>query len=287
MDTTVTLEAGPAGDERGALEAIERAFGWFEWVEVACSRFDARSELSAVNASRGEWVRVSPLVIEPLAFALALAEETEGAFDPTVGAALVAAGFDRHYRTGARASAAGATSKATFRDVTIDRAGGRVRLRQPLVLDLGAVAKGFAADLAARELAAFERVAVFAGGDILVRAAVGEAFEVGIQHPRDPDAFVAVVPLRDGAVCTSGDYVRAGEHGHHIRDARSGEATAGIASVSVVAANAMLADGLSTAAFALGEQRCLELIAANGAEGLLVTGDLECHATAGFWELCG
>lgn len=284
MDTTVTIEVAAASEERAALDAIERAFGWFERVEGVCSRFEAGSELSAVNASAGQPVRVSRVLVEPLAFALALAEETDGAFDPTVGGALLAAGFDRNYRTGERAPAG--ASKGTFRDVEIDRAAGTVTLRRPLVLDLGAVAKGFAADLAGRELAGFERVAVSAGGDVLVRAPEAEPFEVGIQHPRDPEALLAVLSLREGAVCTSGDYVRSGERGHHLLDGRSRTSAAGVVSVSVVAPSAMLADGLSTAAFALGVERGLELLVANEVEGLIVTSDLECRATDGFYELC-
>lgn len=284
MDTTVTLEVGASSDKRAALDAIERAFGWFARVEAVCSRFEAGSELSAVSGSVGRPVRVSPVLLEPLAFALVLAEETEGAFDPTVGGALAEAGFDRNYRTGERAAVV--ASAGTFRDVAIDRAAGTVTLRRPLVLDLGAVAKGFAVDLAGRELAGFERVAVFAGGDVLVRTPEAEPFEVGIQHPRDPEALLAVLSLREGAVCTSGDYVRSGARGHHLLDGRSRTATAGVASVSVVAPSAMLADGLSTAAFALGVKRGLELLAANEVEGLIVTSELECHATDGFWGLC-
>ncbi|MGE0228981.1 MAG: FAD:protein FMN transferase [Dehalococcoidia bacterium] len=283
MDTTVTIEVG-TGESREAEATLRRAFAWFQRVETTCSRFDADSELSRLNASSGEPVRVPPLLLEPLGFALALAEETGGAFDPTVGAAMAAAGFDRNYRTGERTDARAATD-ATFRDVIFDRRARQVRLRRPLTLDLGAVAKGFAIDLAARELAGFERVAVSAGGDLLIRTPDGERFEVGIQHPRDAEALIEVLSLGEGAVCTSGDYQRVSAGGHHLLDGRCRRPALEAASVTVVASTAMLADGLSTAAFALGPERGLELLVASGVEGVIVTPDLEWHATPGFWEL--
>lgn len=287
MDTTVTIEVGPVPDEPAAIDAIGRAFAWFGRIEAACSRFDPASDLRALTSSVGVRVPVAPLLLEPLAFALALAEETGGAFDPTVGAALQAAGFDRNYRDGARALGL-VPAGATYLDLEVDRPTRTVILRRPLLLDLGAVAKGFAVDLAATELAAFDRVAVFAGGDVLVRsreAAAGpEAapFSIGIQHPRDSGAVLAVLSLREGAVCTSGDYQRLTDAGHHILDPITRRPAIAAASVTVIAPTTMLADGLSTAAFALGPERGLELIEANGAEGMIVTPSLDCFTTAGF-----
>lgn len=284
MDTTVTIEVG-GGDEPGALDAIERAFGWFEAVEATCSRFDPQSELSRLTASAGTAIRVSPLLMEPLEFALALAEETDGAFDPAVGGRLGAAGFDRNYLTGERARSAGTGLTGSYRDIEVDRTAGTVRLQRPLVLDLGAVAKGFAVDLAGRELAGFERVAVFAGGDILVHASGAEPFRIGVQHPRDPEVLLGVVTLHEGAVCTSGDYQRVSAAGHHIVRPETGRAVEGVASVTVIAPTAMLADGLSTAAFVLGAERGLALIEENGAEGLIVTTELASVTTTGFGRL--
>ncbi|MBX7111544.1 MAG: FAD:protein FMN transferase [Dehalococcoidia bacterium] len=285
MDTTVTIEVAHRDEEPAALDAIERAMRWFERVEATCSRFDPESELRGLTAQAGVPVHVSALLIEPLAFALALAEETNGAFDPTVGGRLEAAGFDRNYRTGARAGAALESTEGSYRDVEIDRAASTVTLHRRLVLDLGAVAKGFAVDLAARELASFERVAVFAGGDVLVRAPAGEPYEIGIQHPRDPDALLAVLGLSEGAVCTSGDYQRTSAAGHHIVEPGTGQAVGGVVSTTVVAPTAMLADGLSTAAFVLGVPAGLRLVEANGGEGLLVTRDLERVMTSSFGRL--
>jgi thiamine biosynthesis lipoprotein len=95
------------------------------------------------------------------------------------------------------------------------------------------------------------------------------------------------VRVSDKAVCTSGDYERAapaptGEH--HILDPRSGRSPCEVASVTVVAPNAMLADALSTAAFVLGPADGVRLLERHGVEGVILTPALERHATAGFGD---
>ncbi len=79
-------------------------------------------------------------------------------------------------------------------------------------------------------------------------AQVGPAWNVGIEHPLAPDRLIATVPVRDGAVATSGTAHR----GQHLVDARSGEAPEGLASVTVIAGSLVEADVDATAAFALG-----------------------------------
>jgi thiamine biosynthesis lipoprotein len=84
--------------------------------------------------------------------------------------------------------------------------------------------------------------------------------------------------VSDKAVCTSGDY----ERGDHIVDPRAGTSPAAIASVTVVAPTAMLADALGTAAFVLGPVEGIGLLTRHGVEGLIVTAALERHETAGW-----
>src|SRR5919199_272955 len=98
----------------------------------------------------------------------------------------------------------------SYRNVRLDPARRTVRLRRPLALDLGAVAKGLAVDLAARELAHCAGYAIDAGGDLYLggRNAAGEPWRVGLRHPRRGDELLATLSLSDAAVCTSGDYER-------------------------------------------------------------------------------
>jgi thiamine biosynthesis lipoprotein len=275
MDTVVSVEVVTARPEDETRAAIARALGWFAAVEWACSRFDRDSELRRLSAHIGTPVPASPIVFEAVRFAIALADRTGGAFDPAVGHVLEAKGFDRDYVTGTRvAPDVPSGGCPTFRDVRLDIARRTITLLRPLVLDLGAVAKGLAIDLAARELAAFESCCVEAGGDLYARGrnAHGKRWRIGVQDPRTPDALVCRFGIANQAVCTSGDYERRTATGdeHHLVDPRTGRSADALASVTVLAPTAMAADGLATAAFVLGPDRGRRLLEDEGVAGILV-----------------
>jgi thiamine biosynthesis lipoprotein len=197
-----------------------------------------------------------------------------------------ARGFDRSYLTGESISSGVPIDESvSFRDVEVDLEAGKVTLLRPLLLDLGALAKGLAIDLAARELAPLGNFSIDAGGDLYLGGhdEKDESWLVGIRDPRDANSIIESVRVTDTAVCTSGDYERRGSEGQqHVMDPRTGEAASLVASVTVIASSAMIADGLATAATVLGENRGLELIESQGAEGLIITPDLQSYATAGF-----
>lgn len=289
MGTVVTIEivGGPDGrpDDRSShLEAIDRAFAWVVDVERRCSRFEPDSEVSRLSARPGEPVAVSAMTFAAVEFALAVARETDGAFDPTVGAAMTRLGFDRHYQTGAPVVVSGAQASATFRDVVLDPAARTITLQRPLALDLGAVAKGLAVDMAARELQPFGNFAIDAGGDVYCggRNADGRRWTVGIRHPREDGAMIDAVQVSDAAVCTSGDYERRQADGHHLLDPRTGTSATAAVSATVIAPTAMLADALATAAFVLGPVRGLALLERHGVDGLIVSPDLVRHTTRSY-----
>src|SRR5262245_52735855 len=102
MGTVATVEVIVDASADDVRPALDRALGWFAVVEAAASRFDPDSELRRLVERVGVDVPVSPVLFEAIRFALALAELTDGVFDPTVGGALQELGFDRHYLTGRR-----------------------------------------------------------------------------------------------------------------------------------------------------------------------------------------
>jgi thiamine biosynthesis lipoprotein len=289
MDTVVTIEIVGARPEAAPEAAIERALRWFGVVEHACSRFEPDSELRGLTATVGRATRVSPVVFEAIRFALALADRTAGAFDPTVGRLLEARGFDRSYRTGRRTGPSAPDEPASYRDVQLDEARHAITLRKPLVLDVGAVAKGLAIDLAARELIDFADFCVEAGGDLYARGrnGQGEPWRIGIQDPRDRSAIIRTLTLTNQAVCTSGDYERRTADGleHHLVDPRTRASAHELASVTVVAPTAMAADGLATAAFVLGPRRGRRLLEREGVAGVLVAPDGQTWTTSNLKEL--
>jgi thiamine biosynthesis lipoprotein len=253
MGTVVTIEV--VGNEHARDAYMERAFAWFTEIERCCSRFDPDSELRRLCARPGRPIEVSAILFETMRFAMVLAAQTDGAFDPTLGA----------------------------RDaVLLDEMRRTIALARAVQLDLGAVAKGFAVDMAARELAPLRDFAINAGGDLYLggRNAAGHPWSVGIRHPRAPQ-IIETIQATDVAVCTSGDY----ERGRHIVDARSNRPPDGVASVTTVAPLAMVADGLGTAVFALGLERGIDLLERHGVEGLIVTTELECIRARGSGHL--
>jgi thiamine biosynthesis lipoprotein len=297
MDTGVNIQV-VTSRPRGVVERdVQRALAWFETVERVCTRFDPNSEVMQLLDRVGEPVTVSTLLFEAVAFALDLADQTSGAFDPTIGAHMEQLGFNINYRTGEVIQTPVDARSGSYRDVVLDRGRRTILLQRPLVLDLNAVAKGLAIDLAVRELGDYQSVCVEAGGDVYVAGhnLAGQAWRVGIQHPRADGLMLETLELSDTAVCSSGDYERRGHivdarsrgslrqpraagHEQHPKRARAQKpspstARSELASVTVLAPTAMAADGLSTAAMVLGYDRGIQLLERQGVRGLLVAPD--------------
>jgi thiamine biosynthesis lipoprotein len=289
MSTVVTFQVVGHGDDDAAhrerVEIVGRAVEWFRSVEACCSRFDETSELRRLGESIGTPVAASEMLYAAVNFAIALAHDTNGAFDPTVGRRMEARGFNRNHRTGAAIESAPSSEiGAGYRDVELDPSAKTITIRRPLTLDLGAVAKGLAIDLAARELAPFENFSIDAGGDLYLGGhnPADAPWSVGIRHPRDATQLVETVQVSNEAVCTSGDYERRSDRDdreHHIMDPRTGASATELASVTVIAPSAMVADALATAAFVLGPTDGIALLQRHGVRGLLLTPALERYET--------
>ena len=139
-------------------------------------------------------------------------------------------------------------------------------------LDPSGVVKGWAAERAARHLDALDGTdhCLSVGGDITCRAApTSEPWRIGIEDPYDPDRVLAVVPLRTGAVATSGTAHR----GAHLVDARTGLAPTGVASVTVIGRSLTWADIDATAAYAQGDRAAAWLRTRPVRSALVVTSD--------------
>jgi thiamine biosynthesis lipoprotein len=284
MGTVITAhvvgQSQPGIDrETGSTHALD----WFDRVERVCSRFDPESELCRLAAHVGEPMRVSDILFEAVRFAVTVAYESNGAFDPTVGPVLVAAGFDREHRTGRRAPTSLVDDLADYHDIIVNEHEKTLMLAKPMSVDLGAVAKGLAVDLAARSLLddGFHDFVIDAGGDLYLAGhnANGEPWSIGIRHPRASGEIIETLRLTDVAVCTSGDYERMapndGDVAHHIVDPRTDHSVADVASVTVIAPSALAADALSTAAFVLGPVDGIAFLQKQDVRGFMYTTSLE------------
>lgn len=234
-------------------------------LDQACSRFRAGSELSRAQRSPGAPVLISKLLAELIAAAVDGARLTDGAVDPTVGAAVAALGYDRDFASvpnnGPPLPHPGVPAPGWHR-IELDMAHRTLLLPAGVSIDLGSSAKAFAADRAATAMAAAlgTGVLVNLGGDIAVAGGAPEhGWPVGLAAgaATSPDRVDLVVAIRSGGLATSGTGVRTWRRGgrvlHHIIDPRTGEAADGPWALATVAAGScLLANAASTAAIVKG-----------------------------------
>ena len=234
-------------------------------VDAACSRFRADSEIRALG---GGQQRISPLLAEALAVALRAARLTDGDVDPTVGAAMSKAGYDRDFQ---HIEPNGPPLSLTVRKVPGWRAvrldGQSLILPAGVRLDLGATAKAWAADRSAARITSQLGcgVLVSLGGDIAVAGPAPDGgWRIRVQDvtgaPGDPPAGpYALIAIRDGGLATSSTAARRWQRGgdvlHHILDPRTGLPAEPVwRTVSVAAGSCADANAASTAAVIRGRR---------------------------------
>jgi thiamine biosynthesis lipoprotein len=249
----VVTDPGALAPARAAVEAELRA------IDEACSRFRAESELTRLNRAAGRPARVSPLLAEAVVAALRAARLTGGAVDPTVGAAVIGAGYDRDFAALRPRARRPAVRVPGWRVVRVEPDGRTVRMPAGVMLDLGATAKALAADRAARAAAAAAAcgVLVSLGGDLATAGPAppgGWRVRVTDDHAAGERAPGETVEIAGGALATSSTAVRRWPGGHHIIDPATGApARAPWRTVSVAAATCVDANTASTAAIVLGD----------------------------------
>jgi thiamine biosynthesis lipoprotein ApbE len=247
-----------------ATASVERVV---ESIDLACSRFRDDSELSRLLAGTGpREAVVSPLLAQALATALRAAEITDGAVDPTVGAAVRGAGYTVDFGSLAPDGAPIdllVRPVPGWRRIRLYAASRRVEIPDGIEIDLGATAKALAADLgaaAARDAIDGGGVLVSLGGDVAVAGLTPEeGWHVQIAEdshaPITPDG--ETIAIRSGGLATSSTTVRRWRRGgvelHHIIDPATGlPADAPWRTVSVVAGSCVDANIAATAAIVRG-----------------------------------
>ncbi|MFP5393544.1 MAG: FAD:protein FMN transferase [Gammaproteobacteria bacterium] len=235
-------------------------------VVAQMSHWEPNSVLSLYNgAPAGSWVPLPPEFFTVLAYALDLAHATGGAYDPCAGALVDAWGFGAHGRYNQAGFQPPSHSIPSARAaIELDTAGSRVLQPGGVRLDLSSVAKGFAVDQMARRLEAqgLSHYLVELGGELRGAGVKpdGQPWWVAVEGVPDaatPNKGEARVALHGLALATSGDYRRFFQYGPrrvaHTLDPRTGApADNQVASVSVLHAECMAADALSTALTVLG-----------------------------------
>lgn len=266
-----------------AERAVAAAFEALAAVERELSLYQSRSGLCRLNRD-GVLADPHPDLVRVLQAALVWSRRSGGAFDPTVQPL-----WSLHARGGAPAPGDldAARERVDWRQVEVEA--GFVRLGKGQSVTLNGIAQGFAADRALAVLRAHGiRHALVNAGELGGVGAKpgGQAWRVGIQHPREPEAWVALTEPGERFLATSGDYAtRFSEDfsSHHIFDPKTGRSPESLASVSVLAPTGLEADAASTAMLVLGAERGLALAASRpGVDALLVGKDGSLRATRGF-----
>ena len=267
-------------DQAGEILADE-----LDAIDLACSRFRSDSELARLNAAAGSWRPVSPLFLAALEAALAAARSTDGLVDPALGATMRVLGYDRDF--GAVAPSGPPLTMrvrraAGWRAIDVDAPARRARVGRGVELDLGATAKAFAADRAARRVstATGAGVLVSLGGDCAIAGPSPEGgwtVRVTDRHDASADAPGRTIALASGGLATSGTTARRWVRGdrplHHLVDPRTGlPAEVVWRTASVAAASCVDANVASTAAIVLG-RAAPAWLEARGLPARLVTPD--------------
>jgi thiamine biosynthesis lipoprotein len=284
-DATITVVHQDASAGEAAIDA---AFKELERIEDVMSIYRANSQLSRLNRD-GVLDDPHPYFVEVLQAAQAMSQRSDGAFDVTVQPLwnLYAAAQQRK-QLPTDAEIAAARQCINWKKVHV--ANSQIRFEgDDTAITLNGIAQGFAADRVGIVLRqhGVEHALIDTGeiGAFGTKAS-GDAWSIGIQHPRDREAYVSIAKLAGRCLATSGDYATTFSSDykhHHLLDPRTGKSPNDLSSVSIAASTALEADALSTAVFVIGAEAGLKLVEQTfGADALLVLKDGRSIVTSGF-----
>jgi FAD:protein FMN transferase len=265
MGTVIALEID-ATNGIPAETCAAQVFDEFQRIEQLMSPYIPGSEISRINNEAVQKaVEVSPELFELLKTSIKFSELSEGAFDIS----FASIGFQYDYRKKIQPDEKHiqqALPSVNYRNIKLQA--NTVHFTQSgMRIDLGGIAKGYAVDRAIGLLqkCGISSAIVTAGGDSrIIGDKNGRPWIIGIQHPRNKDAYALRIPLSNTAISTSGDYERYfltnDERIHHIINPRTGRSAKRSWSASVIGPDATTTDALSTTLFILGAEKGIQLI---------------------------
>lgn len=289
MGTAIRVELWSESRENGEA-AIRAVMAEMHRIDQAMSPFRPESDLSRINReAAGADVPVSEELFHLLACANEFSRLSDGAFDIT----FASAGHLYDYRQAVRPddeALARAREAVGWERLQLDARRRTVRFgRAGMRIDLGGFAKGHAVEMGAAILRrhGIAHAIVSAGGDSrVIGDRRGRPWTIGIRHPRRADEVVAMLPLEDVAISTSGDYERYfevdGERCHHLIDPRTGKSPSGVHSVTVIAADGLTTEAMSKTVFVLGVEQGMRLVESlGGVDAVVVDAAGQLHYSSG------
>lgn len=255
------------------------------------------SDIYKLNHSSGESILVAKPVADLVAFALKMAQSTDGALNPALYPVVRAWGFTtEEYRVPPDSEITKLLAYTNYRKIRVDTAlaGAKITLAPQMMVDLGAVGKGYAGDKAIDLLRrqGITSAVLDLGGNVQTLGCKpdGKPWKVGVTNPWGGPALGGV-SVCDKAVISSGGYERYfeqnGKRYIHIFDAASGRPVEnGLASVTIIAKSGMYADALSTAMFVKGVDGAVDYWKKHrDFDMILVTSERELYYTAGIRDV--
>lgn len=296
FDTVVSVRVY---DERMNASHFAEIKKLLEHINETMNRFEEDSEVTKINQFAGSSaVQVSQETFHIIKTAKEHAERSGGKFDPTIGPLVdlwaIGNGGDR---TPSSAAIEEAMKLVDYKKLLLDESRLSVQLENSdMTLDLGAIAKGYAADVVAEYLQkqGFASAIIDLGGNIVAMGSKPDqsAWSIGIQSPEEKrGAHIGTLPVRNKTIVTSGVYERYfienGQVYHHVLNPFTGyPASNELASVTIITDNSMNADAMSTAVFVQGLQEGIAFVEATGdAEAIFVTTDHKVYITSGLKDI--
>ena len=289
MGTAIGVELW-ADDRASGEAAIDAVMEEMHRIDRAMSPHKPDSELSIVNRDAAKRaVTVSDEMARLISRAAHFSRLSSGAFDIT----FAAVGNLYDYRQRVRPSAAELTAAREaigWQRLVLDAQARTVRFARPgMRIDLGGFAKGHAIDNAAAILRnrGIAHAMVSAGGDSrVIGDRRGRPWTIGVRDPRRTGQVVAMLPLEDTSISTSGDYERyfdaEGVRFHHVIDPSTGESPSCIQSVTILADDGLTCEALSKIVFVMGVERGMTLIESQrGVDAIVVDAAGQLHFSSG------
>ena len=275
-----------------AESVVRDAFREIERLETVLSEWREGSDVSKVNGLAGKKpVRVSEDALRVIDAGVDVSVWSRGAFDLSWAALWGLYDFrPDSIKIPSPADIKPRLDLVDYKNIRISKKYNTVYLKKRgMAIGTGAIAKGYALDQAGAILrgGGVDNYMIFGGGQVQVHGKRdGRPWRVGIQHPRDPASYFAALESTGASFSTSGDYEHAvfdgaGARWHHIIDTKTGRPADKSLSVTVMTAEGIYADALSTAAFVLGPDKALKMFRriAYPAEAVIVGADCKVYMT--------
>ena len=289
MGTAIKVELW-AEEPRAGQAAADAVMDEMHRIDRAMSPHKPTSELCRINRlAASAPVQLSEEMFRLVERAIEFSRLTSGAFDITYAAVGQLYDYRQRVRPDAEALER-ARGLIGWQQLQLDRRNRSLRFARPGVrIDLGGFAKGHAVDNAVALLArrGIRHALVSAGGDSrLLGDRRGRPWGVAIRDPRRAGEVVAVLPLQDVSISTSGDYERYFDDGaervHHLIDPATGRSPREVHSVTILAADGLTSEALSKAVFVLGAERGLALVEQQaGVDAVVIDAQGALHFSSG------